>query len=103
MNQPGRFPVRATVCAVLAVSLVTGAGAAAPAHHAAPALTPAKALEQLMQGALTRMASRGRGTDALERALWQANRELCRELGFAFYGGAWGQPLGLVFRPRQRR
>ena len=44
-------------------------------------------------------ASQHRGSDALNRALWQANRELCRRLGFTFYRGLWGQPLILVFRP----
>jgi hypothetical protein len=39
------------------------------------------------------------GSDALNRALWEANREMCQRLGFAFYAGRWGQPLVRVFRP----
>jgi hypothetical protein len=37
--------------------------------------------------------------DALTVALWRANRELCEELGFAFYWGRWGEPLALFFQP----
>lgn len=40
---------------------------------------------------------------ALDAALWQVNRELCRRLGFAFYRGLWGERLELVFRPFPRR
>ena len=40
-----------------------------------------------------------RASDALNRALWQANREMCHRLGFAFYRGPWCQPLTLVFQP----
>jgi hypothetical protein len=43
--------------------------------------------------------SRTRGTDALNRALWQVNRELCQRLGFAFYRGLWGAGLRLLFQP----
>jgi hypothetical protein len=37
--------------------------------------------------------------ESLNRALWEANRELCRRLGFAFYRGERGRPLSLIFRP----
>jgi hypothetical protein len=40
--------------------------------------------------------------DLLEGELYQANRQLCLELGLAFYAGRWGQPLVLVFRPLPR-
>jgi hypothetical protein len=36
---------------------------------------------------------------ALWDGLWQANREMCRRLGFALYYGDWGRPLALVHRP----
>jgi hypothetical protein len=42
-------------------------------------------------------------TEALDRALWQANRELCDRLGFAFYRGLWGEALSLIFRLRRPR
>lgn len=43
------------------------------------------------------------GHAALKEALYQANRELCQELGFVLYrSGAWGQPLRQIFRPRER-
>ncbi len=42
---------------------------------------------------------RRRGQGALDEALWAVNRELCLELGLAFYRGRWGQPLQLVLRP----
>lgn len=41
-------------------------------------------------------------SDALNRALWRVNRELCRRLGFAFYRGLWGEPLALIFRPSRK-
>ena len=36
---------------------------------------------------------------ALNSILLQANREMCRRLGFALYGGVWGKPLNLLYRP----
>ena len=44
-------------------------------------------------------AAHGTASDALNRALWQVNRELCRRLGLAFYRGQRGQPLTRTFRP----
>ena len=35
----------------------------------------------------------------LDQALWQANREICIRLGFAFYRGLWGDPLVRVLQP----
>lgn len=42
---------------------------------------------------------RRRGSDVLNRVLWQANRQMCQNLGFAFYRGLWGQPLIRLYRP----
>jgi hypothetical protein len=36
----------------------------------------------------------------LYAALWQFNREMCHQLGFALYYGVWGQPLVLIYRLR---
>jgi len=62
-----------------------------------------KLFDDLIERARGAMASdpqaRERGSIALNRALWQANREMCRRLGFAFYRGLWGQPLLLAYRP----
>ena len=35
----------------------------------------------------------------LNAGLWKVNRELCGELGYAFYAGDWARPLDLVYRP----
>jgi hypothetical protein len=43
------------------------------------------------------------GSDAVSVALWKVNQQMCEDLGFAFYLGAWGQPLDLVYQPPQRR
>jgi len=39
---------------------------------------------------------------ALNDGLWKVNRELCKRLGFAFYQGAWGEPLRRVYAPLPR-
>ncbi len=36
-------------------------------------------------------------SDALNRALWQVNRTLCQQLGFAFYQGLWGSRYARSF------
>jgi hypothetical protein len=53
--------------------------------------------------AQARAARGSRGGDPLVRGLGQANLDMCRLLGFAFYAGAWGQPLHLIYRPQPRR
>jgi GNAT superfamily N-acetyltransferase len=66
-----------------------------------------KSWEQLYDGLIERARSemavdpeaRQRGSVLPNRALWQANREMCRRLGFAFYQGLWRQPLVLRYRP----
>jgi len=62
-----------------------------------------KLYDDLIGQARGEMASdpraRERSSIALNHALRQANREMCRRLGFAFYRGLWGQPLVLVYRP----
>jgi hypothetical protein len=42
------------------------------------------------------------GSDALNRALLDANKEMCRRLGFALYAGTWGQALVRLYRPEPR-
>jgi hypothetical protein len=41
----------------------------------------------------------GDQSDALDRCLWEVNREICRRLGLAFYQGRFGEPLQIVYRP----
>ena len=42
----------------------------------------------------------GRGAStALEHGLYEVNKELCRQLGFALYRGLWGRPLAMIFDP----
>jgi len=43
--------------------------------------------------------------NTLAEALWLANRQMCKELGFAFYAGPWAQPLRLelIYRPTKGR
>jgi hypothetical protein len=59
--------------------------------------------DDLIERARSEMAAdpeaRQRGSVLLNRALWQANRELCRRLDFTFYQGLWREPLVLRYRP----
>lgn len=59
------------------------------------------AMAQARRAMTSDPAVRRRGSDALNRALWQANQQMCQLLGFAFYRGLWGQPLVCMFRPKE--
>lgn len=58
-----------------------------------------EAIEQARREMAAALQAGHKGSNALNRALWQVNRKLCKDLGFALYRGLWGQPLIRVFRP----
>lgn len=47
------------------------------------------------------LAGGKRNSQALNRRLREANQEMCRKLGFAFYQGRLGERLELVFSPQE--
>lgn len=61
-----------------------------------------EAVSQARRDATAQSVTGRTAGDALDRALWRVNRELCSRLGFAFYRGARGRPLARVFRPFPR-
>ena len=41
----------------------------------------------------------GKRSGTIGAKLWEANQEMCRKLGLAFYRGLWGKPLVCMFSP----